>query len=381
MDVQRTRQRAVLKIIRLSRQGLDAVSLWRACTPVLAEAVPHYQTPCCYTVDPASRLITSHFQEGMIEFPAEWAAQEYATDDVNHIADVAQSAAGISTLHQATNGEPSRSPRWHANIAFGGDQEMIAALRTRGGQLWGALGLYREADRPLFDADEMAFVQTISPALADGVRRALLVGEASDPETPDAPGMVVLGDNWQPESLSPGVERWLTELPDGAWHAGRLPSAVLAVAGRAARGVRGPADTAEVAVARVLTRSGMWVVLHGVPLAQTGPLRVAVIVEPAHPARIAPLLMSAYGLSEREQELTRLVLQGFSTAEIAERLVISVHTVQQHLKSVFDKTGVRSRRELVTKIFLTHYEPRLRDNERRVAADDLVRGGPKSNGT
>jgi DNA-binding CsgD family transcriptional regulator len=376
MDVRRTRQRAALKIIRLSRQGLDTVSLWRACTPVLADAVPHYQTPCCYTVDPASRLITSHFQEGLAEFPPEWAAQEYATDDVNHIADVARSAAGISTLHQATNGDPSRSPRWHANIAFGGDQEMIAALRTRGSQLWGALGLYREPDRPLFDAEEIAFVQTIGPALADGVRRALLVGEASDPETPDAPGMVVLGDNWQPESFSPGVERWLTDLPDGAWHAGRLPSSVLAVAGRAARGVRGPTDSAEVAVARVLTRSGTWVVLHGVPLAQTGPLRVAVIVEPAHPARIAPLLMSAYGLTEREQELTRLVLQGFSTAEIAERLVISVHTVQQHLKSVFDKTGVRSRRELVTKIFLAHYEPRLRDNERRVAADHPVRGGP-----
>jgi DNA-binding CsgD family transcriptional regulator len=381
MDARRARQRAALKIIRLSRQGLDAVSLWRACTPVLAEAIPHYQTPCCYTVDPASRLITSHFQEGMIEFPAEWAAQEYATDDVNHIADVARSAAGISTLHQATNGDPSGSPRWHANMALGADQEMIAALRTRGGQLWGALGLYREPDRPLFDAAEMAFVQTISAALAEGVRRALLVGEASDPETADAPGMVVLGENWQPESLSPGIERWLTDLPDGAWHAGRLPSSVLAVAGRAARGVRGSADPAEVAVARVLTRSGRWVVLHGVPLAQTGPLRVAVIVEPAHPARIAPLLMSAYGLSEREQELTRLVLQGFSTAEIAERLVISVHTVQQHLKSVFDKTGVRSRRELVTKIFLTHYEPRLRDNERRVATDHLVRGGPRSNDT
>jgi DNA-binding CsgD family transcriptional regulator len=378
MDVQRTRRRAALKIIRLSRQGLDAVSLWRACTPVLAEAVPHYQTPCCYTVDPASRLITSHFQEGMIEFPAEWAAEEYATDDVNHIADVARSAAGISTLHQATNGDPSRSPRWQANITFGGDQELIAALRTRGGQLWGALGLYREPDRPLFDAEEMAFIQTVSPALADGVRRALLVGEAADPETADAPGMVVLSENWQPESLSPGVERWLTDLPDGAWHAGRLPSSVLAVAGRAARGVRGAADPAEVAVSRVLTRSGTWVVLHGVPLAQTGVLRVAVIVEPAHPARIAPLLMSAYALTAREQELTRLVLQGFSTAEIAERLVISVHTVQQHLKSVFDKTGVRSRRELVTKIFLAHYEPRLRDNERRVAAEHPVRGGPKS---
>jgi len=369
---------AALKIIRLSRQGLDAVSLWRGCTPVIAEAVPHYQTPCCYTVDPASRLITSHFQEDRVEFPPEWAAEEYTTDDVNHIADVARSAAGISTLHQATNGDPSRSRRWHVNMTFGGDQEMIAALRTREGQLWGALGLYREPDRPLFSAEEMAFVQAISAALADGVRRALLVGEASDPETADAPGMVVLDEDWRPESLSPGVERWLTDLPDGAWHAGRLPSSVLAVAGRAARGVRGPTDPAEVAVARVLTRSGTWVVLHGVPLAQTGPLRVAVIVEPAHPARIAPLLMAAYGLTAREQELTRLVLQGFSTAEIAERLVISVHTVQQHLKSVFDKTGVRSRRELVTKIFLAHYEPRLRDNERRVAVDHPVRGGPKS---
>jgi DNA-binding NarL/FixJ family response regulator len=49
-----------------------------------------------------------------------------------------------------------------------------------------------------------------------------------------------------------------------------------------------------------------------------------VIVEPAHPSRIAPLLMSAYGLTEREQQLTRLVLQGFSTIDIADHLVVSV---------------------------------------------------------
>ena len=103
---------------------------------------------------------------------------------------------------------------------------------------------------------------------------------------------------------------------------------------------------------------------------------MAVIVEPAHPAQISPLLMAAYGLTEREQELTRLVLQGYSTTEIAERLVISAHTVQQHLRNIFDKTGVRSRRDLVTKVFFTHYEPRLRDNEHRLAADRPLRGGP-----
>ena len=129
-------------------------------------------------------------------------------------------------------------------------------------------------------------------------------------------------------------------------------------------------------MARVLTRRGAWVVLHGAPLTSGGPTRIAVIIEPAQPARIVPLLMAAYGLTDREREVTAQVLQGASTAEIAEALVVSTHTVQQHLKSVFDKTGVRSRRDLVGKVFFAHYEPRFRDNEHRVAAEKPVRGGP-----
>src|SRR5439155_15310469 len=112
----------------------------------------------------------------------------------------------------------------------------------------------------------------------------------------------------------------------------------------------------------VLSQAGPWIMLHGASLVSDGRRRIAVIVEPAHPARIAPLLMAAYGLTEREQEVTRLVLQGESTTQIAERLVVSPHTVQEHLKRVFEKTGVRSRRDLVGKVFFSHYEPRVRDN-------------------
>ena len=373
-----TKQRARDSIVGLAGQGLDLVTFWQESSEALARVVPHFMTPCWFTLDPVSLLVTSHYQTELPELPAEWLAHEYFKDDAHKMADIARSERGFSTLHEATGGDPSRSPGWNLYIRpFGGDQELLVALRTRAGEPWGMLGLYREPGRPLFDADEIRFLREVSPYLAEGAQRGLLIGEASDPEGPEAPGLVVLRDDWSVESLTPGVERWLEELPDGDWETcGKLPPSVLAVAGRALRTAEHPDAPGEVSLARVLSRAGRWMVLHGAALVAGGARRVAVIVEPAHPARIASLLMAAYGLTEREQEITRLVLQGNSTAEITERLVVSAHTVQQHLKSIFDKTGVRSRRELVGKVFFSHYEPRVRDNEHRASAGRPLRGGP-----
>lgn len=52
------------------------------------------------------------------------------------------------------------------------------------------------------------------------------------------------------------------------------------------------------------------------------------------------------------------MLQGERTREVAERLVISPYTGQEHLKAVFAKVGVRSRRELIGRIFYGQYHPR-----------------------
>lgn len=360
----------------MAGQGLDLVAFWRACTPPLAEAVPHYHAPCWHTLDPASLLITSHFDEGIPEVPAEWLAAEYLEDDVNKLADVARTERGVQTLHEITGGDPTGTPRWQANIELGADQELIAALRTRNGEVWGAVGLYREPDRPMFDRAEIDFVRSVAPLLAEGARRALLVGEATEPEEAESPGLVVLDESLAVDSTTPGVERWLDDLPGGAWQRRVLPPAITAVAARALASADRPAGSAEAAVARVRARSGTWVVLHGTVMTTGSARRIAVIVDPARGARISTLLMSAYGLTERERDVTRAVLQGASTTEIAEQLVVSVHTVQQHLKSIFDKTGVRSRRDLVGQIFFGYYEPRLRNNEQRTREGRPVRGGP-----
>lgn len=290
------RERAKEHIAELACRGEGLVTFWRESTEVLRRTLPHYWTPCWFTLDPVSLLITSHFHEGLAEIPSDWLAQEYYDDDVNQLADVARSQRGVSTLHDATGGDPSGSRRWQRDMTVGGDQEMISALRTPAGDVWGALGVYREPGQPMFDRDDIEFVGALAPLFAEGARRALLIGEATDPEGPQSPGLVVLSEDWDVESLTPGVDRWLSELCDGDWDGGRLPSSVQAVAGRALRAAETREGPNEIAIARVLSRSG---VLHGAALVANGSRRVAVIIEPAHPARISELLMSAYGLTDR----------------------------------------------------------------------------------
>ena len=81
----------------------------------------------------------------------------------------------------------------------------------------------------------------------------------------------------------------------------------------------------------------------------------AVTLEPAAVPELAPLVVHAYGLTERERLVTELVAQGLSTAAIARRLHLSPFTVQDHLKAIFDKLGVSSRGELVATLFVDHY--------------------------
>src|SRR5690348_7535204 len=97
-------ERAIDKIARMSVRPHDLVSFWQGATGVIGDVVPYYWTPCWYTLDPASLLITSHYHEGMAEFPPEWLAAEYYEDDVNKIAGIALSGDGVSTLHEATGG-------------------------------------------------------------------------------------------------------------------------------------------------------------------------------------------------------------------------------------------------------------------------------------
>ena len=313
------------------------------------------------TTDPATLLFTQAYREGL---PADTAPyfvdNEFLAHDVNKWTELAADSVGVRSLWQATGGRPEASGRYRDLFRpLGMGDELRVVLRS-GGACWGLLCLHRAAGRPFTDT-EAGYLGRLAPHLAEGLRAGLLAASLQpDPERAelaDAPGLVVLDHDGTPVAVTEAAQGWLDELGQPSSTRLPLPEEVYAVAARLRR--PGPDPSASVPRLRVRTRAGRWVSLHAswLPAGAGQPDRVAVILQPTAPAEVAPVIMHAYGLTEQERVVTGLVCQGLSTGQIAARLVVSGYTVQDHLKSVFDKTGVRSRRELVATILRQHYLP------------------------
>ena len=192
--------------------------------------------------------------------------------------------------------------------------------------------------------------------LGEGLRRALLVGEATASSQPDGPGILVVDDDGSLVATTPAGDRWLWELSGPDQLLGTLPVAIEAVLARlqAVRVSSGPLDLQP--RVRVRTRSGQWAVLHASEMAGLGGGRhIAVVVEAATRAELAPIILLAYGLTPREADVARLVLHGKPTKAVSRELRISTNTVEDHLKAIFNKVGVGSRGELTARVLAEHY--------------------------
>ncbi|MFB7345982.1 LuxR C-terminal-related transcriptional regulator [Streptomyces hydrogenans] len=365
-------------------QGVDEFfdGVMRAARPVFRSEVW-----AGITVDPVTLMNTGgHYRQAVpLRYLPRMLDIEYREGDVNGLPQLARGPGPVGVLGEAVGGVRDRSPRYRDIIRpLGLTDEVRILLRDRYG-VWGALILGTGGDTPPYGPEADAVARAIARPLGESLRRLHLArraeaggeGAASAGGGP-APALVLLDDAYAPVQLSPTAGLWLGELlapgeppPSGRGAIGRgaigrgapagrteggLPPALYGVAAAVRAGAPGPGSSGSLA-SWAHTRSRGRVRLHAWRMDGPGPARVAVAVEPAGPGEHIALVMAAHGLTAREAEITGLVLRGHSTAEIGRLTRLSPYTVQEHLTSVFDKTGVRGRRELVATLFARHVAP------------------------
>jgi DNA-binding CsgD family transcriptional regulator len=297
---------------------------------------------CWAAIDPET-LVISTMVSGETRIPPEyepWLAEaEYSADEPHTFATLAARKRTVAKLSDLPDRERDRSTRFN-NVwrPLGLDRELrVLFLADR--TCWGAAGMVRAGHD--FTDREMEFLAAVGPPIATATRLAVR-SEARGCTPAGHPAIVVVGPRGELRAVTPAAKEWQDRLDETAPGRFMVMMRVMAVGARGAAsgGFR----------ARVRGAGGQWAVLQASPLIGGDDDQIAIAIEPAAGDQLIGLLLRAYGLTSRERGICREVIAGYSTIDIAGRLFISAHTVQDHLKSVFAKIGVRSRGELVARL-------------------------------
>ena len=349
-------------IVRLAHAGLGLQEFAGRAAHVISRAVP-FDGVAIVATDPATGIPTGKWVDNGITGSAGMRVMEIELNerDVNTLPELVGSGRLAGSMSEATGGDLDRSPRHREVMRPHGFGDELRLACVRGSHMWGVIALHRELGSPDFAASEVDLLATLSGAFAEAFQRTGLhrdaPGSVAGPFD-GQPGVLLLDDDDRVELANAAGTEWLDELRENERG---LPLVVGAVARRARAVAAGNSDG--MATARVRAASGRWALVRGSVISNETRARTAVTLEPARKPELAPLVVQAYGLTERERLVTERVAQGLSTAAIGRRLHLSSFTVQDHLKAIFGKVGVSNRGELVARLFLDHYYVggRLRD--------------------
>ena len=238
-----------------------------------------------------------------------------------------------------------RSLLWRDALAGYGVADVASVVfRDRHG-CWGFLDLWSAR---AFSPDDLGLLRAITAPVTAALRAgraATFMTADRDPTAIDGPAILLLDDDLRITGRTAASTEWeqlLLPRADGA----PVPAAAFNVAAQLLARERGVDDHEP--MARTHVADGLWLTLRA---SRVEPDHlITVTVERSTGAERLEVFARATGLSPRETELLEQVIRGADTAEIAARLHLSAYTVQDHLTAVFDKTGVRSRRELVSRV-------------------------------
>lgn len=350
-----THIRAVTKEISALETSPASGSDYREMVIQLLRSVVPFDAACCTTVDPRTLLSTGAVTEHSVEKIHHLLFEnEYQHEDFNKYTSLVQAGDPTATLSGATNGQLKQSSRYRDILSPAGFGDEMRAALVSDGACWGYLTLFRAQNQPVFGEAERSCVSSLVPAISQMLRKRSLklTTHESEQVHMDA-GILILSNNLTSQSSDAAADYWLSLLRK--WEridSTTLPRPVRAVCARAQSNHTPYPDQAYPSKVCFYTPDGQFLVIRASRL--SGPsdsMLLAVCFETAKPLDIMPFMAEAHGLSLREKQILESVLRGFSTKEIASSLHISAYTVQDHMKSIFTKTGMTSRRELIWSLF------------------------------
>jgi DNA-binding CsgD family transcriptional regulator len=218
---------------------------------------------------------------------------------------------------------------------------------------WGFLDLWRTGGLPPFTEDDAAFLAGIEEAVTMALRRSQASTFVVRPprETPrSGPVVLLLTPELDVVGQTPETHEYLRVLVPPAGDQAPIPASAYNVAAQLLA-VEAAVDRNPPS-ARVHLSEGLWLTLRAARIGDAEPPReriIAVTIEEASPTERMSLFARAFGLSVRERELLGHLMTGVDTKDVASRMFLSEHTVQDHLKSIFSKTSVRTRRALLSR--------------------------------
>ncbi|MBB6627488.1 LuxR family transcriptional regulator [Nocardioides sp. KIGAM211] len=334
---------------RIGGDALDLPTLANEVYAAVARHVPH-DFACLATTDPASGVVTWASKTRDLGIgDEEFAAAEYgSTSDINRFEEIARRRPPVGAIHLDTDGHPEISYRHREFMQrrFGFTDELRAAFVSRGA-CWGALGLARADGDPPYTQADLDQVATICDLVAVAIQRSLFrPGTTTDPvPAPAGPSVLIVDATNRLTHATPAARAAIADL--GGFDHGSLPANVLAV-------IATTRLRQEPFQSRTQLENGRWLSLRAAPLEGTtgGSPDIVVTLEPTPRSVLSRLALAAHGLTSREEDVAVLVLQGVDTKGIAQSLHLSSHTVQDHLKMIFTKLGVSSRREMTARLTL-----------------------------
>lgn len=340
--------RAVRDLVRHCHSGLDVPALQRQLLRSLRRLMP-VDAAFFATADPETLLFTGGFAEEPLGAATPlFLDNEFTGEDVNRFASLAISPNHVASLDAATHFDRSLSGRYRDIMSPLGLGDELRAALVVGSECWGYLCLHRSDDPLGFTDSETALIASIGPHLAHALRQAVLLHGSPATGGAGEPGVVLLADDLSVVAITPEAAHLLSRIEQSRLITLPLPIGVYTVAVALRAVEQGTAPPRTLPTTRARTTDGQWLTMHASRLrGPPGEQRISVVIKTAETATTVPLLLSAHGLSPREAEVARLVLRGTSTRVISDTLHISRHTVQDHLKAIFDKVGVHSRRDLV----------------------------------